>query len=315
MGQNSETDHINNKLELIAHFFLIYLGHCKLLADNANVKFKEISRKNIEFKVSINGAVACQRLQCKCCDVLEVVLMDMSGSQKCMVSVCSDEQPIRQEIFIYDRDLISNNEEVPFPLEKYRIGEFYSPKVDASLDAKFRLRSRTSSGKNQTGESEQSNMSSSGYAAVHQRLEKLKFGNPPLSASHRSAHRRNSISDMPRFDDEYEVNQSSGIPVTGEFGVPGLASGYGDRDLYPGGQKYPNLQDPASQFPSTQGRLRGQGGMIFDPSKSNPDDSWSDPLRGDPSSTGGPKPPFPGARFDDPFGRQNYQGGGGGGFI
>ncbi|SCU92856.1 LAFA_0F13322g1_1 [Lachancea sp. 'fantastica'] len=312
MGAEPQSDQITNKLELVAHLFIIYLGHCNLLADNANIQFREVGRKNIELQVSTNPEVASQKFKCGACDAVEVVLMDMSGGQKCMISVCLEERPIVHGIFNYDRDFFNSETKVPLPVAKSSVSEFYTPNVDTSLEGKFRLRSGTSKRDEPQGEPENSNVSSPDYAAVHQRLERLKFGNPPLSLGRQSTRRRSSISDMPRFDDEYEINRNAGIPVTGEFGVPGLASGYGDQDLYPTGQKYPNLQDPSQQFPGATNRPPGPGGMTFDPFRGNATDPSSNPLRGDPNATGGPKPPFPGARFDDPFGRPDFHGGGGG---
>ncbi|CEP61105.1 Fub1p LALA0_S02e06832g [Lachancea lanzarotensis] len=312
MSAQSETDQISNKLELVAHFFVIYLGHCNILADNANIQFKEVGRKNIELQLSANPQALRQKFKCDQCDAVEVILMDLSGGQKCMISVCLEERPLVQEIFNYERDFFNNGLEVPFPVVRSRAIDFYTPYVDTSLEAKFHLRSGTSTGHEPQGEPENMNLTSPDYAAVHQRLERLKFGNPPLPVGRQPSRRRSSIHDMPRFDDEYEINQNAGIPATGEFGVPGLASGYGEQDLYPNGQKYPNLQDPTQQFPGANNRSNGPGGMTFDPFRGNPTDPRSDPLSGDPSSTGGPKPPFPGARFDDPFGRPDFHGGGGG---
>ncbi|SCU77803.1 LANO_0A01310g1_1 [Lachancea nothofagi CBS 11611] len=304
------TDKVNNKLELASHFFLIYLGHSGLLADDANVHFKEISKKNIELTVNVNGGFACSKNNGDKCDELEVIFMDISSGEKCMISVCCDDESVKQARFNYEHELFIDSQQIEFPLDKTQVMDYYTPNLDSNLESKFNLRGANLQ---ETDRSGSSAGRPSEYEAVHQRLEKLKFGNPQLTS-----HRRKSIPDMPGFDDELEVRQEAGIPVTGTFGVPGLASdpskfqtGYGDQDLYPGGQKYPNLQDPRTQFPEARSQPPGQGGMIFDPFRGVPDDSRSNPLRGGPSP-GGPKPPFPGAKFDDPFGRQGYQGGGGG---
>ncbi|EDO18761.1 hypothetical protein Kpol_1028p34 [Vanderwaltozyma polyspora DSM 70294] len=129
----------------------------------------------------------------------------------------------------------------------------------------------------------------------------------------------NRPDDMPKFEDEYEVNQPSS---TSRF--PGLnlgpnhPQGYGDPDLFPMGQRNIDLNNPLMIPPHGQpGNTTGQGGMIFDPSRLNPDDS---------TRNRGPGY-IPGSKYDDPFGKPSgfgnnpngFGGGpsgfGGGGFI
>ncbi|CUS23386.1 LAQU0S09e03598g1_1 [Lachancea quebecensis] len=309
MGRESDHKKVANKLDLVAHLFLIYLSHSSLLADNVNVQVKDIGKKNIEFNINVDAESACTKLNLERCDEpLEVIVMDMSGGEKCMVSLCYQDKALKQGIFNYLRDIVPEADKIVFPLEKSQVVDYYTDLVDWNLDAKFRLKDQPSQKPLYLRERE----GNSSPSAVHEKLENLKFGNAPAPQS--SSHSTNPYTDVPSFEDEYEIQQQPGIPVTGTFGVPGLAApdasiGYGDQDLYPGGQKYPNLQDPSSRFPAAQ-RQPGQGGMIFDPFHTGQGDSRSNPLGG--KGPTGPSPPFPGARFDDPFGRASRQGGGGG---
>ncbi|KAM3165566.1 hypothetical protein ACU8KH_00373 [Lachancea thermotolerans] len=309
MAQQTDHKKVENKLDLVAHLFLIYLSHSSLLADNVNVQVKDIGKKNIEFHINVDAESAIAKLNLESCNgPLEVIVMDMSGGEKCMISLCYQEQALKQGIFNYSRELVPDADKIVFPLEKSQAVDYYTELVDWNLDVKFRLKDQPSQKPSHLRENE----GNSSPSAVHEKLEHLKFGNPPVPSSH--SHSRNPYTDIPGFEDEYEIQQQPGIPVTGAFGVPGLAApgpsaGYGDQDLYPGGQKYPNLQDPSSRFPAAQ-RQPGQGGMVFDPFRTGQGDPRSNPLRGEGPT--GPTPPFPGARFDDPFGRTSQQGGGGG---
>ncbi|SCU92158.1 LADA_0F14752g1_1 [Lachancea dasiensis] len=304
-------DSVSNKLELASQLFLIYLDHSGLLADNPNIRLKEASKKNIELRVDVNNEVASAGFKRDHCDELEIILMDISGGEKCMISVCVDEESVRQGIVNYERELVGGVSEISFPMEKNQVVNYYTPNLDSTLEAKFHFYSKRDANR-ELRESGHQSKDPADYSAVHQRLERLKFGSPMFSSASKGETRRKIIPDMPGFDDEYEVTQEAGIPVTGEFGVPGLATGYGDQDLYPGGQKYPNFQDP-SLHPTVQARPPGRGGMAFDPFRTGGDerigDPHSGPLGGEPK---GPRPPFPGAKFDDPFGRSQFHGSGGG---
>lgn len=117
--------------------------------------------------------------------------------------------------------------------------------------------------------------------------------------------------EIPGFDDEYEVQSGPGIPGSGEFGVPGLGAplgSYGDRDLYPNGMRFPQDFDPLKTS-----QPNPQGGMVFDPFRgegpsANPLDGRKDPNKNSkPGSSS-----FPGIKYDDPYGRIDRQGGGGG---
>ncbi|CCD26600.1 Fub1p NDAI_0I00310 [Naumovozyma dairenensis CBS 421] len=111
--------------------------------------------------------------------------------------------------------------------------------------------------------------------------------------------RPNNDLDLPKFEDEYEINTFKDIR-SGDNKNP-LLHNYGDNDLYPTGQKYPNLNDPNSLNPTAIRNKYGpdhphfQGGMTFDPLQRNKDEI-------DQSENRGPGW-IPGAKYDDPFGR------------
>ncbi|CAI4037650.1 hypothetical protein SMKI_03G1280 [Saccharomyces mikatae IFO 1815] len=104
--------------------------------------------------------------------------------------------------------------------------------------------------------------------------------------------------DVPKFDDEYQVQTGQNQGATPLNPYPGLTvtepsftnpiGGYADRDLYPIGTSHP---DWSRGIPNPLGAPGSQGGMIFDPNRRPPQ------RRED-------MPPgwMPGSKYDEPFG-------------
>lgn len=68
MAQQTDHKKVENKLDLVAHLFLIYLSHSSLLADNVNVQVKDIGKKNIEFHINVDAESAIAKLNLESCN-------------------------------------------------------------------------------------------------------------------------------------------------------------------------------------------------------------------------------------------------------
>ncbi|SCW00302.1 LAFE_0C01156g1_1 [Lachancea fermentati] len=301
---SNQTEEVNTRLDLVACLFVAYLEKAGLLNESSTIKYNERTRKHVEITAPADQAASVPVFGSNVSS-FEIIFMDMGNGEKCMISLCSQEESLKQRIFNYRSDLFLDESKLEFPMQKHDAIQNFAAHVLPKLQSKFRLiqDSDLNGPSKDELEGEPRRLNS-----VQKEIEKLKFGAPPRQ---HTSDVRGRPSDMPEFEDEYEAQSFPGIPVTGEFGVPGLAAfppqntGYGDADLYPTGEKLPNLQDP--RVPLTQ-RGEQKGGMIFDPFRGG--GPSSNPLQRDPTHSKGPKPPFPGARFDDPFGRMSHQGGG-----
>lgn len=235
---------------------------------------------------------------------IDIVGVVIEEDKKCMVSLFDgkNDRSLGQAIFRYDEDLgISQELSLPLEYESYtgsikqdelihvlrRIGDMLRLEVPAEL---------------KEVETEQ----------VMQRGSSLDIEKPQGDVRPTSTFKRPP--DMPGFEDEYQIHEER----TRLVDIRGPESGYGDSDLYPTGQKYPNMTDPTSQMPPVQPG-HTQGGMTFDPlrEQAKRQEEEEGKLRG---------PGWiPGAKFDDPYGHPGSQGGmgpgssgfgfGGGGFI
>lgn len=118
---------------------------------------------------------------------------------------------------------------------------------------------------------------------------------PPQYNPQSSSRRPN---DMPDFDDEYETRTPMGSGINPQTQI----DTNDNKDLYPGGVKYPSIKpylDPtAGSTPSaTGGGAIIGGGMMPTP---------NDRLFGHPKSSGGRIGGVPpGARYDDPYGEES----------
>lgn len=109
--------------------------------------------------------------------------------------------------------------------------------------------------------------------------------------------------DMPQFEDEYEVQKARRQPLDQYPGLnmgPRNPGGYGNTDLYPTGERAPNLLDPLGTSRPPNGQL-GHGGMTFDPLADIQRQHDERNQRNNPGR-------MPGARWDDPFGGSNSDG-------
>lgn len=128
---------------------------------------------------------------------------------------------------------------------------------------------------------------------------------PLLAISSSNKEGKHDGVDLPKFEDEYEINEPSKLGSQPGINFSSGTSGYGDQDLFPMGNRDPlgpNLGPFGPQRPGTSnndsGQLptSGQGGMIFDPFGQNRDQTFRDGQ--DKRGPGW----IPGSKYDDPFG-------------
>lgn len=232
--------------------------------------------------------------------------VEIEPSEKCLLSLYTskDDKCLEQSIFNYEKDL-----EIPikqgFPLEMQQ----YMAENENILDNVLRKISE----KLGIIVYDQDRSAHPKEAVTEQKPSwRIGRNNPfaeSLGRAQPDSFRRPH--DMPSFEDEYEIRGHGNTPQGLQERIP---SRYGENDLYPTGEKYPNLMDPAA----SGGRpgILGQGGMVFDPLQehSRQRKEQENKLRG---------PGYmPGAKFDDPYGNPGgfgglggFGGGGSSGFI
>ncbi|CDO96581.1 unnamed protein product [Kluyveromyces dobzhanskii CBS 2104] len=293
---------IPSKLVLVTKFVLRYLEEQTVSRRPFDLTWKDASNKSTAVDVAVDAAMANKAFK-KELDKVEVVGLEMASSDKCMLSICSEDESLVQGIFPYS-SLLDSAAPLSFPMKESDANELYTEKVFDAFTSKFKFPplhgnhtlSKGDSLMPSADDSQTKNHDNIFKERVEQMVSNRPSNDPPI----------------PGFEDEYEVQTGPGIPSSGEFGVPGLGvplGGYGDNDLYPNGMRFPQDFDPLGRGHNNN----QQGGMIYDPFRGpgpspNPLSKNGNPDRN--SSSQGP--PFPGVKYDDPFGRLNHQGGGGG---
>lgn len=236
-------------------------------------------------------------------DRINIVGVAIEPEKKCLVSLFRDTSntSLGQAIFLYEESLgLKQDLKLPVEYEHYikdskdeidsvleRIADKLGLKVPASLKYEGKIE------------------------RDHERPQS-KITVPEVASE---TPNRGRPADMPGFEDEYQINESDNRILPG---LRGLERGYGDSDLYPTGEKYPNLADPTSTMRPLPS-MPGQGGMTFDPLQEQAKRRQEEEGR-----RHGPGW-IPGAKFDDPYGHpgsggSNFPGSagmgfGGGGFI
>lgn len=287
---------INNQLELAVCLLFKYLKTTSLVNSFDDEFWKERSSKNVILEFPIKNDVAASIFN-RTIESIEIIGLDMNKSEKCMLSFYSADESLGQGIFHYEQ-LFENSLE--FPMSLTQAFQLFTPHTQNTFQGKFKLLDASNVPKDTVFSEPRREMPSPPNPVIPAAISPEVTSNPIHSKP----------KDMPSFEDEYEVQSGPGIPVTGEFGVPGLGTpigGYGDTDLFPNGMRFPQNYDPLGRPHPI-----GQGGMVFDPFRG---DGVSSNPRDKGSSNQGPRPgapPFPGAKYEDPYGRINQQGGGGG---
>lgn len=240
---------------------------------------------------------------------VEIIGAELEKGKRCMVSMfqSDNDRPLGQAIFLYADDLGMESElALPMDYESYTASMNSDDLIHVlrRIADKLGLEVRA-----ELKQVETEQMMNKGPQAPSLRREEPLGKYSPQSATTRRP------ADMPRFEDEYQIHDEPGFRPSN---LREPSPGYGDRDLYPTGQKYPNLADPTTQMPPMRPG-HGQGGMIFDPSQEQ--------ARKQEEEQGKLRGPgwIPGAKYDDPYGRPGFGGNsgpgssgfgfGGGGFI
>lgn len=235
---------------------------------------------------------------------INLVGVTVDPEKRCMISIFSaqDDKSLGQSILDYEQDF-KLTEKLNFPVDfedfltshRDMLGDVMHTVVEKlNICAPASDKLPTKAGKAKT----ENDPSFDKESSVSQRFENSPTFTRPA--------------DMPAFEDEYEIQETGNTRGLQER----IPVGYGETDLYPTGQKYPNLMDPTASMERPS--LPGQGGMIFDPQQEQLRQRQEQERR-----TRGPGF-MPGAKFDDPYGRpgaspfggsNNSFGFGGGGFI
>lgn len=220
---------------------------------------------------------------------INVIGVAIEPEIKGMISLYRDNnnESVAQGIFHYEKDFDMDSS-LKFPLEYERYMQDRKEKTDFILQkiaTKLKLGQFTRSlGQEEIKERDQQSNIGVG----------LKSRDESRDAFRSTSDRRPA--DMPGFEDEYEIQNESNVRPSV---LQELGHSYGDNDLYPTGQKYPNLGDPSSlmrPLPSVQ----GGGGMILDPFQERAKERERQE-----SKTRGPGW-IPGAKFDDPYGNPGF---------
>ena len=293
---------IKNKLELVAQVTyeaLLQIGIIEKIGNNDSNKDNDQTSKGI-IKIKVNSSSPTMRS-------IDIVVIELTKDSKCMISLCDErDNTLASHIFKYDGNddngLGLNNTEFPLNWEQFR--NEHEEQVTRLINIiinDLRLQSMFLS----TDRSDITNKNDS---------DPLKINATPIKSTSTKlgnvSHSKNSNVDIPKFEDEYEINEPSGSSRLGElpgryFPVRGGPT-YGNKDLYPMGEKNPLGPNLGPFGPSSNSRndgdtnsgqsLPGQGGMIFDPFGQNRDEMFRDK-----QNRRGPGW-IPGSKYDDPFG-------------
>lgn len=217
-----------------------------------------------------------------------VVVSEIRSNRRCLVSIFDESltDEIESIVLDYEADLhIADDLEFPVNYDEYTKQKDTS-KACITIYKRFdkkRLMVRDSKKSQATVASEKplEDIKLQG----EQLLEKPKLLETEVTNTKRP-------NDMPKFDDEYEVNTNRSIDRYPGLNLPEKQPGqYGNPDLYPMGQKDPfNFND-----------INTRGGMTFDPfgtgNQSNMNGDKDEQRKRGPGW-------MPGSKYDDPFGKR-----------
>lgn len=251
---------------------------------------------------------------------IKIIATEVTEDKKCMITLCDDkDNTLANHVFKYDgdgdKDDVSNNSlglnGTKFPLnwEQYQCeNKDQVTKLCNTIICGLKLQAMVLSFERSDIPNKDGSRSLEIKKSPLETNPTILFGN--VSGS------KNSNVDLPKFEDEYEINEPS-APFHSEelperyFPVRGGAP-YGSNDLYPMGVKNPLGPNLGPFGPSPKNRnddsrgLPGQGGMIFDPFGQNRDEMFRDE-----QNRRGPGW-IPGSKYDDPLGNSGGSSGIGG---
>ncbi|CCE65764.1 hypothetical protein TPHA_0M01890 [Tetrapisispora phaffii CBS 4417] len=277
---------ILNKLGLSVEIILSYLKN-----RIGEYRVDEFSKetKLVTVKLVLNKQIEVKQLK--------IVVVEIEVDKECMVSVVTNSESLAQSIFNYHDDL-SISSELQFPLNHLENGDYESQYtiIDAKLKLPLKLGYVDVQDEKRNASGESRELKEAGNQSSLYPSTDLDIADNPTSRKGDWNPKRPD--DMPGFEDEYEIKDNTRTPFN-DNRFPGLnihppnAQGYGDKDLYPGGQKFPDFNNPVGGILEDPTYLRGQGGMAFDP-KIRPGDSRN---RGPGYISG--------SKYDDPLGNHS----------
>lgn len=230
---------------------------------------------------------------------IEIIAIEPTKSVKGMVTLCDEnDRTLASHTFHYDNELEIGNINFPVNWDEYtsQHKDVVNKLVDKIITG-LNLHPKPNPTRKPDPSSTQSSKET---VPVPGPLPRTPVFTEKSDASHTGI-------DIPKFEDEYEVNERSRLGPQPGIGFQPERPGYGDQDLFPMGQRNPlgsNL-GPFGPQPGT-GNIPGapgQGGMIFDPFGQNRDQSLRDE-----QERRGPGW-MPGSKYDDPFGGAGRSGG------
>lgn len=216
---------------------------------------------------------------------LRIMVVEVEEDKNCLVSLLNSQEPLRSVLCNYSDDLgIASDLEFPLHLSSF-LKSIDREKLSRSIKDKLNLQTQPT-------------------RTLEKQPSKIKEAYGPLPGSSPNAKKNQPQAqkvELPKFDDEYEINDSESRSQFPGLNLPGDRghSGYGDPDLYPLGERSPFGSGMVPHIPNS-GSGSQSGGMIFDPFRQN----HSDQRYKDPSNSRGPGY-IPGSKYNDPFGRPN----------
>ncbi|CCH62904.1 hypothetical protein TBLA_0I02460 [Henningerozyma blattae CBS 6284] len=235
---------------------------------------------------------------------VSVIGLNINDGKQCILSLflgeAKDNKSLGQGVLDYKDDLKLDQEKFPVSIINYLHNKRHSDIIDI-VRKKLQLKENHSLPKLEEHEYMKRALTP-GVTDPKISISKDQQGLP------RTTNSSGNPPDMPDFDDEYEMlggkNPSQQNPYPGLNIAQPQASGYGQKDLYPTGERIPNLLDPlATSRPSNNGIMGpGSGGMSFDPLRDFQ-------RQQDDANSQGNVGRMPGARWSDPFGKGNPGGG------
>ncbi|KAK5781766.1 Fub1p PWA37_004671 [Arxiozyma heterogenica] len=313
---------IKNKLELVARVTYETLLRLGVVEKNKNNDLDGANDQASSGIIKIRANSLFSTIK-----YIEIITTEVSEDATCMITLCDDkDNTLANHVFKYDdddgnKDDVDNNSlelnSIKFPLNWTLFQNEHKNQV-VRLSNVIMVRLKLQSMVLSFEKSGISNKNDSEPVKIDkipvESNTTILFGNGTSS--------KHSNVELPKFEDEYEINEPSATFHSEELQERYLpargGSTYGSNDLYPMGQKNPLGSNLGPFGPPSNNRndgsndnrgSPGQGGMIFDPFGQNRDEVFRDT-----QNRRGPGW-VPGSKYDDPFGNAGgFNGMGGSGF-
>lgn len=217
-----------------------------------------------------------------------VVVSEISSNKRCLVSVFDENSKDEIESIVLDYEIdLEIADDIEFPINY----DEYMKQIDTSK-ACITIYKRFDKKRLMVIDPKKSQLTTSSEKPLQDiKLpgEQVQERQKLLETEVKNTKRPN---DMPKFDDEYEVNTSRSVDRYPGLNLPEKhLHQYGNPDLYPMGQKDPfNFND-----------INARGGMTFDPFGNGNQSN----MQGDKDEQRKRGPGWiPGSKYDDPFGKR-----------